>query len=86
VEDSLALFGSKMVMQYGFAGFSVILLSMLFWLIRILITLLKENTKIIGENTATIAKVGETTGELKGLMIEVKDELLSRPCLMKKRD
>ena len=82
----MELLGAKMIMQYGFAGFSVVLLSMLFWLTRILISLLKENTRIIGENTSTIARLGDTTNELKGLMGEIKDELLSRPCLMKKRD
>lgn len=82
----MEIIGGKLILQYGFAGFSVVLLSMLFWLMRILVKLLEKNTAVISENTSTIAKVGETTGELKGLMIEIKDELLTRPCLMKKRD
>jgi len=73
------------LIQYGFAGFSLILLAVLIWLIRELLSVLKENNKVIAENTHAINSVDKSTKETFGIMVEIKDELLKRPCIAKFR-
>ena len=68
--------------QYGFAGFAFLLLAMLFWLVRRLLGLLKDNTTVITGNTATIASAADTMTEVKTLAIEIKDQQLKNPCML----
>ena len=67
------------LIQYGFAGFSLILLGVLIWLIRELLGVLKENNKVISENTAAIRMVDKNTTDSFKIMVEIKDQLLQRP-------
>lgn len=69
------------IIQYGFAGFSLILLVVLIWLIRELLLILKENNRVIAENTQAIVGVDKNTQDTFGIMVEIKDELLKRPCI-----
>jgi len=71
------------IMQYGFAGFSVILLGILIWLVRELLKVLKENNKVIATNTAAIVQVDEHAKNTLAVSIECKNELLKRPCIAK---
>ena len=71
------------LIQYGFAGFSLILLVVLVWLIRELLSVLKENNRVIAENTNAIETVDKSTVNTFGIMVEIKDELLKRPCIAK---
>jgi len=71
------------LIQYGFAGFSIVLLAVLIWLIRELLSVLKESNKVIAENTQAIKYVGTVTKNTFEIMVEVKDELLKRPCIAK---
>jgi len=71
------------VMQYGFAGFSVILLGILIWLIRELLKVLKENNIVIAANTQAIQAVDKHSADTLSVAIELKDELLKRPCIAK---
>lgn len=71
------------IIQYGFAGFCVILLAILFWLIRELLKVLKENNNVIAQNTEAILKVDEHSVNTLNVAIECKDELLKRPCIAK---
>jgi len=71
------------LIQYGFAGFSLILLAVLIWLIRELLSVLKENNRVIAENTQAIKSVDKNTNDTLGIMIEIKDELFKRPCIAK---
>lgn len=71
------------LLQYGFAGFSLILLAVLVWLIRELLIVLKANNKVIAENTQAIKSVDKNTTNTFGIMVEIKDELLKRPCIAK---
>lgn len=71
------------IIQYGFAGFSVILLGILIWLVRELLKVLKENNKVIATNTAAIVQVDEHTRNTLAVSIECKNELLQRPCIAK---
>jgi len=71
------------LIQYGFAGFSLILLGVLIWLIRELLLVLKENNRVIAENTQAIKSVDKNTTNTFAIMVEIKDELLKRPCIAK---
>jgi len=71
------------LIQYGFAGFSLILLGVLIWLIRELLSVLKENNRVIAENTQAIKSVDKNTTNTFAIMVEIKDELLKRPCIAK---
>ena len=71
------------LIQYGFAGFSLILLMVLVWLIRELLSVLKENNRVIAENTHAIKTVDDNTQNTFDIMVEIKDELLKRPCIAK---
>ena len=69
------------IVQYGFAGFSAVLLVILVWLIKKLLDLLEKTNQIISDNTQAIRNVDERTGEELKLLRAVHDKLLSRPCL-----
>lgn len=71
------------LLQYGFAGFSLILLAVLVWLIRELLAVLKANNLVIAENTHAINAVDKSARDTFNIMIEIKDELLKRPCIAK---
>lgn len=71
------------LIQYGFAGFSLILLAVLVWLIRELLFVLKANNRVIAENTHAIETVDKSTTNTFEIMVEIKDELLKRPCIAK---
>lgn len=78
--------------QYGFAGFSVLLLIVIVWLIKQLLKtidgnnqLLSQNNKVIAGNTEAIKTVNETARDTRGLMKDIRDQLLSRPCLLPHR-
>lgn len=71
------------IIQYGFAGFSLILLAVLVWLIRELLIVLKANNRVIAENTQAIKSVDKNTTATFDIMVEIKDELLKRPCIAK---
>ncbi len=45
------------VIQYGFAGFSAVLLGILVWMIRILLSVVRESNKVISENTTAVYEV-----------------------------
>ena len=66
------------VIQYGFAGFSVILLGILIWLIRELLFILRTNNKVIAKNTEAINNVAKVSSDSFSIMIQIKDELLRR--------
>ncbi len=73
------------IIQFGFAGFSVILLGILIWLIRELLTVIKENNRIIAANTIAIASVVKNSADTMTILVDVKDEILKRPCIAKFR-
>lgn len=69
------------LIQWGFAGLCLILLGILVWLIRQLLEVLKENNRVIAMNTQAIQKVGVTAESTLEVAIELKNELLRRPCI-----
>ena len=68
--------------QYGFAGFAFLLLALVFWMIRRLLRVLEDTNKVVANNTQVSVAVQETARETRELLIDIKDQLLSRPCLM----
>jgi hypothetical protein len=71
------------IIQYGFAGLSIVLLIILVWLIRELLKILKDNNEVISKNTEAIKLVDEHSKSTLAVIIECKDELLKRPCIAK---
>ena len=76
------LFLNPMI-QYGFAGFSGVLLVIIVWLIRRLLDVLRENNKVIIGNTSAISEVRKLTEEELKLLRTINDRLLMRPCIAK---
>jgi F0F1-type ATP synthase membrane subunit b/b' len=73
-------------LQYGFAGFAVLLLWLVYWLTKNLLKVLKDTNRVIQNNTLIAQGVQDTAKETRELMIEIKDQLLSRPCLLRNRN
>jgi len=69
------------IIQYGFAGLSAVLLAILVWLIRELLKVLKENNIVIATNTQAIQAVDGHSQETLAVTVEMKNELLKRPCI-----
>jgi len=69
------------VVQYGFLGFSVVLLGVVIWLIRQLLEVLEANNRIIAANTEAIRDLTRTTGDLLNLNRSLHDKIISRPCI-----
>jgi len=69
--------------QWGFAGFSFVLLGIIVWLVRHLLRVLHETNRVISENTAVMRTITASQSSLLELMRDVHDNLISRPCLRK---
>lgn len=69
------------VVQYGFLGFSVVLLGVVVWLIRQLLDVLEANNRIIAANTSAIRELTSTTSDLLKLNRSLHDKIISRPCI-----
>lgn len=68
--------------QYGFAGFSVLLLALLFWLIKRVLDVLSATGVIIEKNTATISNLAHQLETQSETLADVRDKLLARRCMM----
>lgn len=71
------------VVQYGFLGFSVVLLGVVIWLIRKLVEVLEANNRVISANTEAIRDLSRMTIDLLNLNRSLHDKLISRPCIAK---
>lgn len=69
------------VIQYGFLGFSAVLLGVVIWLIRKLLTVLDANTRVIQANTDAIRDLTKMTSDLLRLNRSLHDKVISRPCI-----
>lgn len=72
--------------QLGFAGFAFAMLGVVVWMIRNLLKVLRETNAVITANTSVISNVQGTATETRELMIEIKDHMLQRPCLLKRSE
>lgn len=71
------------MMQYGFAGMSAVLISIIVWLIGKLLKLLQQTNAIIAANTEAIRGVDERTRDELKLMRDLREKILARPCIAK---
>ncbi len=69
------------VVQYGFLGFSGVLLGIVIWLIKRLLAVLDANNRIIAANTAAIRDLSTTTHDLLKINRSLHDKVISRPCI-----
>ena len=68
------------VMQWGFAGFAMVMVGINVWLIKRLLGLLDANNKIIAENTRARWEVAKLINAALRILRGVNERLLSRPC------
>ena len=79
--DSLV---TQPIIQYGFLGFSAVLLGVVIWLIQKLLGLLAANNRVITANTEAIRSLTSQTCDLLKLTRSLHDKLLARPCIAEK--
>ena len=77
-------FVTQPIVQYGFLGFSAVLLGVVIWLIKRLLTVLEANNGIIAANTEAIRDLTGMTRDLLKLNRSVHDKIISRPCIAAK--
>lgn len=66
------------LIQYGFAGFSVILLGIIVWLIGRLLQTLQRNIEVIAHNTDTIEVLGKDLTEMRGVLRIVNERMIAK--------
>ena len=69
------------VIQYGFLGFSAVLLGVVIWLIKKLLGVLEANNQIITANTEAIRDLTHMTSDLLKIDRSLHDKVISRPCI-----
>ena len=74
-------FLTQPIIQYGFLGFSAVLLAMVGWLVWRLLAVLEANNKVISDNTLAINRVLDNTDDLLTLNRSLHDKIISRPCI-----
>ena len=74
------------VVQYGFLGFSVVLLGVVIWLIRKLLDVLAANNRIIAANTEAIRDLTNMTADLLKINRSLHDKVISRPCIAREEN
>ena len=71
------------IIQYGFVGFSAVLLGVVIWLIQKLLGVLERNSEVIARNTDAIRDLTSMTQDLLKLNRSLHDKIISRPCIAK---
>lgn len=66
------------VVQYGFLGFSAVLLVVVIWLIRRLLILLEQTSRIIAGNTEAIERLNTRTSETLEVTRSLRDIILTK--------
>ena len=88
------------MVQFGFAGFSAVLIGIVVWMIKkmsgifeTMNILIKNNTKVIGEFNSSMGDVRDEIKYVKSdqaehiaLTRDMREKLLSRPCMIKEGD
>jgi len=67
---------SNPVIQYGFAGLSLILLGFLWWLMKNLIRLIEDNNKVIVENTDVIRSLIKNSDDQLSLQRRIHENII----------
>lgn len=74
------------IVQTGFLGFSVILLGIVVWLVKKLMSVIDHNSTVISECTQAIREVADQSRDELTLLRSINDKLLSRPCIAKREE
>ena len=74
------------IVDYGFVGFSAVLLGVVIWLIKKLLGVLAENSHIIAGNTQAIGDLARMTADLLKINRSLHDKIISRPCIARRED
>ena len=73
------------VVQYGFAGLSMVLLAILVWLINQLLVLIKSNNEALNAVHASTQQMISLASDGVRLQREIHDKLLARPCIARSK-
>lgn len=68
------------VLQWGFAGFALLLLGVIVWLIRQLLDVLAKTNRVVHANTAVMRSVHETAQKSDRTLDAIRRVLDRRPC------
>jgi hypothetical protein len=74
------------IVQYGFLGFSAVLLGVVIWLIHKLLGALEASNQVVTANTAAIRQLIEMTSDLLKLNRSLHDKIISRPCIAREEN
>ena len=77
--------GLVALIQYGFAGFSVLLLCVVVWLINQLLGVLKENSRVIQEITLAITSLNDATSDVQRELLELRRQCIATQCQRESR-
>jgi hypothetical protein len=69
------------LVQYGFLGFSAVLLGVVIWLIKRLLIVITAMNTVVSDNTAAMKMLTATVADLMILTRSLHDKLISRPCI-----
>ncbi len=69
--------------QWGFAGFAFILIGVIVWLVRNLLSVLERVAEVVERNTQVIGQLARDSQQTRESVERLKDALLQRPCLIK---
>ena len=72
------------IIEYGFLGFSAVLLGVVIWLIKKLLLVLERNSEVIARNTEAIRDLTSQSCDLLKLNRSLHDKIISRPCIASK--
>jgi len=69
------------VVQYGFLGFSAVLLAVVVWLVRRMLAVLEQNNRVIEAMIDAVQRQTAATEELSRAHRELRDKIIARPCI-----
>ena len=69
------------VVQYGFLGFSAVLLGIVVWLVQKLLGVLDKTNKVIAANTEAVHTLRDLTRDLIQTNRSLYDKVITRPCV-----
>lgn len=69
------------IVQCGFAGMCAILLAIVVWLISQLLSVIRENNKVIAKNNELVSGVIIQLGRQEDQHADISRHLAERPCL-----
>ena len=74
------------IVQYGFLGFSAVLLGIVVWLITRLLRVLEGTSPITAASTEASKEQTRMIADLLNLNRSLHDKIISRPCIASKED